>query len=174
MIFLLLLLISPVLLFLTHVVLSHATSDCRINISSLLVVLLSILVCLGLILAMGWQVHLRYLVHPREIFCGAGYAAIVTCCFSYAYVHLFMMGETARRLHILYELQNHGSMTHAQLMEIYGASTMLSARLQRLLESHQLALKDNRYILRKTFLYRVSTVLMGWGRMLGFRAEALE
>ena len=165
---------SPVLLFLLHATLSRLTLVCAPRVSSPFVALGSILLGFALTLAFVGHFFLQHLANRSEVFCGYFYSAIVFGCFSYAYLHLFLMGETARRLHILYELKTHERLTRKQLARVYGASAMLSARLQRLLTTQQLALQENRYVLQRRFLTMVSSALLGWGRLIGFSDKTLQ
>lgn len=172
--FLLLLFISPVLLFLIHATLSRVLLICRLRIPSLMGLLFSIILGFSAVLITGWQIHLQHFSNRTEIFCGMLYIWIVYGCFSCAYFHLFMMGETARRLHILYELKILGTLARSDLAAAYGANAMLSVRLDRLVAARQLVLKGDRYVLQKYFLYSVSRALMIWGSIIGFRSDVLE
>ena len=118
--------------------------------------------------------YLRFVRTPTVSAVGCLYAVLVYGCLSYAYLHVYLMGETARRLHILYELKVHGCMPVDQIAARYGAGDMLSARLDRLLAMHQLEKKGGRYVLRKQFLCFASRIIVLWARVLGFRSDMLR
>ena len=172
--FLLLLVLSPLLLFLLHGVFSHGVLAGGVRVSSPAVAIASIVAGFMATLALAWFLYLAYLDSTAQRLYGLFYATIVYGCFSYAYLHLFLMGETARRLHILYELKVHGPLTRTQITERYGAKDMLGARLERLVGMQQLRVEGQRYVLQKIFLVCASKILIGWGKILGFRAEALK
>ncbi|MEK8015731.1 MAG: hypothetical protein VSS75_002605 [Candidatus Parabeggiatoa sp.] len=60
------------------------------------------------------------------------YALIVYNCVLYAYFHLFNMSETARRIRILLQLRELGSLTKEQLRDLYSPQNMVETRLNRL------------------------------------------
>lgn len=172
--FLLLLLFSPVLLLALHAALSRLVLALKIRLSSPLVALLSIAAGFGATLALGWALYLRFVETSGGLACGVLYVLLVYGCLAYAYLHVYLMGETARRLHILYELKVHGSMTAAEIAARYGAGDMLSARLDRLLAMQQLEEKGGRYVLRKQFLCFASRMIVLWADVLGFRSEIVR
>ena len=129
---------------------------------------------LAFAIALGFMVIAIFVAPGLEGFYGLLYCTIVYGCFSYAYVHLFYMGETARRLHILYELKLHGAMTQEQLTQRYSAQMMLEVRLHRLVAMGQLKREGNRYVLQKRLLCWASGILMVWASLIGFRSEVLD
>jgi len=60
------------------------------------------------------------------------YALIVYHSVLYAYFHLFNMSETARRIRMLLQLREFGSLTKQQLCDLYSPQNMVEARLNRL------------------------------------------
>lgn len=60
------------------------------------------------------------------------YVLIVYHCVLYAYFHLFNMSETARRIRILLQLRELGSLTKQELRDIYSPQNMVETRLNRL------------------------------------------
>ncbi len=174
MMFILLLLLSPLLLFALHAVFSRAALASEAKISSPVVAMASIVAGFAATLGLAWFLCLGHLDDDAQRVFGLLYASIVYGCFSYAYLHLFLMGETARRLHILYELKVHGPFGRDEITARYGAKDMLGARMERLVGMGQLRREGNRYVLQKLFLVRASKLLMAWGKVIGFHTEALR
>ena len=84
------------------------------------------------------------------------------------------MSETARRLHILYELKRRGKLSRSQIEESYGVEHMLKVRLERLVNTHQLAIIRDHFVLQKKTLCRISKLLMQWGNLIGFHEDVLK
>ncbi len=162
------------MLLLLHIAISRLLILLRMETRPMKVAVASILS--GLIITLGflWLVYLRSLEVRSYGFYGLLYASMVYGCFSYAYLHLCLMGETARRLHILYELKMRGTLSKEKLALDYGANDIIVARLNRLIRSGQLRLKGNRYQLNKTFLCAVSRLLLIWAQLIGFRSDKLS
>ncbi len=156
--------LSPVFLYAIHLAMAWTARLLRLRIPSPAV-------ALGAIGA-GMLAAIFFGARGNGLF-GAVYAAIVCGCLSHAYLHLFLMGETARRLHILHELRQRGPLTRGQIETLYGAKDMLDARLGRLVAMQQFRREGDRYFLQKMTLCRISLALMLWGKILGFRSESL-
>ncbi len=122
---------------------------------------------------MTWKLYLRHLTTGTDILCGTIYCVVVYACLSYAYLHVFNMSETARRIRILYELRTRGRMTRNQIVESYHPEVMLAVRLERLLDTQQIIFKNNHYALKKYFLYHVSIILAAWGSLIGYHMDDL-
>ncbi len=165
---------SPFILFFLHVCISRLALLVNGKISSAYSVALAIAMGFIVILGFSWVAYFRFSEPRQERFLGLFYCAVVYGCFSYAYLHLFYMGETARRLHILYELKLHGCLTREQLTQHYGAQTMLEVRLDRLVAMGQLKREGDRYVVQKRFLCWASGILMAWSKLIGFHSEALK
>jgi hypothetical protein len=124
--------------------------------------------------ALGWLIHLRHLPDLGSTAVAAIYGAVVYACLAYAYFHLFNMSETARGIHILYELRQNGALTAEEIEEHYNAEHMLRVRLKRLEALGQIVSRARAYHLRQRALYWVARPLIAWGRILGFSMVTLE
>ena len=101
-------------------------------------------------------IFLCYPMTFAELFVTGLYAFIIYYALAYAYFHLFNMGETARRIKILYEIDRAGSLSKEAIPLNYGISEMLSVRLKRLIAMKQVGCKGNCYILTWRCLYLVA------------------
>jgi len=73
--------------------------------------------------------------------------AVIYCALAYCHFHFVNMGETARRIRILRELdENRGGLSREEILDRYNAVQIVSARLGRLERSGQIKLKDGRYV----------------------------
>src|SRR5207248_2028791 len=72
--------------------------------------------------------------------------AAIYLSFSYVYFHWNNMGETARRIRLVIELQQAAQgLTRAQIAVRYGHREIIDRRLARLLESRQIVERDETY-----------------------------
>lgn len=95
------------------------------------------------------------------------FAAVVYLCAAYSYFHLLNMSQTARRIRILREIYAAGSLSDQQISALYGASTVLELRLERLLAIGQLKLQDDRYVSAGRLLYAAARLARAWRVLLG-------
>ena len=98
---------------------------------------------------------------------------IIYCSLGYCYFHFINLGITARRIRILRELYTSpGGLTLSELLQRYNAGNMITARLERLLNSGQIVLRDNRYhIGRPVMLFMSRSIVAMKLLILGKRSE---
>lgn len=113
-----------------------------------------------------WAVYLGSLEGPG-LWGAALYAALSYLLLAYSYFHLFNMGETARRVHILVELGDRGAVEVEELASVYNAREMLSRRVERLVSLGQARLEDGRMVLASRRLYLAAMAVDSWARVLG-------
>lgn len=165
--YLIILLASPILVLILHILLLRLLKAP----SPQLIAVFAVLLGYPSMAAIVWWASLRHISMGLELLAACLYGVLVYGSLSYAYFHLFNMGETARRFRILYELKARGKMTSAEIDARYSPQSMLTVRLERLLASGQLEQREGRYFLRSRFLYRISQLLTGWGRLLRLPVE---
>lgn len=95
------------------------------------------------------------------------YAAAVYASLAYAYLHLFNLSETARRLKILFALEARGDASLDELEQRYGgAGAVLAVRLERM-EALGAAHKVNgRWFLRRKTLAWAARIVSLWRHLL--------
>jgi hypothetical protein len=96
------------------------------------------------------------------------YGALVYGCLAYSYFHVFNMSETARRIRILSELYLAGPLTGREISRLYRGEGLLEARLDRLVATRLLGLRDGRYVRVSRLLYAAAWLIRGWRTILAF------
>ena len=167
--YLILLSCSPVLAFISHMVLARVISGFKWGkLSPLIISVVAVLTGFAIIGAGAWQLSLRHMPAGSERFAAILYGLAVYSGLSFSYFQLFAMTETARRIRILSELELRGPLKRHEITGRYSANDILSVRLERLLTWRQLERADNRYILKGRFLYRIAKIMESWAWVLGF------
>jgi hypothetical protein len=88
---------------------------------------------------------------------------IVFLCICYGYFHFLNLGETARRVRLLWELESsEGGLSYNEILDRYGAREMIDLRIGRLTNDGQIAQKNGRLYARGSsvvFMARVMVLL---------------
>jgi hypothetical protein len=86
---------------------------------------------------------------------------VIYSLFGYCYFHFINLGETARRVRLLRELhESNGGLTLEEILKRYNAEAMVELRLQRLISSGQIILKDGRLHVGKPVLSFISKIII--------------
>ncbi len=81
---------------------------------------------------------------------------------SYCYFHFINLGETARRIRLLQEIDTFKTPpTVAQLVERYGSFEIYERRIDRLIQNHQIRLTDGRYVIGQPGMSLISHLMSG-------------
>lgn len=103
------------------------------------------------------------------------YCFIVYNLLSYAYLHVFNMSETARRIRILFEIiASERNFTIEDLVDKRKPSDLIGIRVERLMAMGQLSLQGDKYMLKGKFLYFVAKIVERWGDLLGFTPQKIK
>lgn len=97
------------------------------------------------------------------------FAFVVFNGVAYAYFHFFNMSETARRIRMLLQIRQAGAsgLRIKELEREYSPQDMIDARLDRLVEMHQLVLDaDGRYWVSGRVLLWAGRVMAVWRRVV--------
>ncbi|MBI2119380.1 MAG: hypothetical protein HYT97_07115 [Elusimicrobia bacterium] len=78
------------------------------------------------------------------------------------------MSETGRRIKIICTILINGALNKKSIIDIYGTTNPIEIRLERLLYTKILFLKNDYYMLNKKFLYWTSSFVENWRKILGF------
>lgn len=83
----------------------------------------------------------------------------------YTYFHFVNMGETARRIRIILELDDTSEgLTSAEILNLYNAKSIVDVRINRLIQNKQVVVKNGRYCIgNPTMLMMAKTIsFMKW------------
>jgi|GEM_PF-1079616 len=98
------------------------------------------------------------------------YVFLVYNALAYSYCHVFNMGDTARRIRILHELDRAGGcLERDELDKRYGIRNMLDARLERLVSMRQITEHGGRFVISSSLLYRAGLIVLRWGFFLNYK-----
>ncbi len=82
-------------------------------------------------------------------------------CLSYGYFHFINLGETARRIRILRELNNsNNGLTLEELLKRYNAKTIVDVRIIRLINNRQIVVKNKRYYIGNPAVFFMARFLV--------------
>ena len=121
----------------------------------------SVIVGLGVVVGMA----LTFLGRNEGLMSSAGVWATVSVWvltylgLTYCYVFgFFCLGETARRIRLLVELDRAGErgMTLEEVLTVYNGRMIVEARLQRLLSGGQIMRQGDRYLIRRRLMLLVA------------------
>ncbi len=92
---------------------------------------------------------------------------------SFGYFHFINLGETARRIRIIREIDAAGRpLAREEILERYSAQAIVNVRINRLLSAGQITLRDGRYYLASpTVLYMSRVIVLMKLLVLGKRSE---
>lgn len=114
---------------------------------------------------------LRYSVYisaevSHEMLWALLYCFIVYTAFAYTYFHLFNMGESARRIRILYEIYLKGALSVSDIETLYRSSEIIRIRLDRLVAMKKLRYAKGYYSLDGKMLYWAALLVKSWRKIL--------
>ncbi|PIQ99599.1 MAG: hypothetical protein COV66_10620 [Nitrospinae bacterium CG11_big_fil_rev_8_21_14_0_20_45_15] len=98
---------------------------------------------------------------------------VIYMALSYCYFHFINMGETARRIRILRELNDSDNgLTMDEILKRYNANDMIRMRMDRLLNNGQVYEKEGRYYIGNPLMLWISKGMVAMKRfMLGKGSE---
>ena len=122
---------------------------------------------LGLVLAAGWTSGSPLMQILADCIC---FSAL-----GYGFFHFLNMGETARRIRLLLELEAGGPLTEGELLARYSAGDIVKVRLGRLLRNGQIKERQGRYVLGgSTVLFMARALLLLKKILLGKTTVEIE
>ncbi|MBF0472985.1 MAG: hypothetical protein HQK93_04540, partial [Nitrospirae bacterium] len=86
---------------------------------------------------------------------------IIYTALSYCYFHFINLSVTARRIRIVRDLyKNEEGMTKSEILKVYNASVMVDNRVQRMINSGQIIIKDNMLYIGKPILLLIAKIIV--------------
>lgn len=123
------------------------------------------------LLLISLSLLLRERLEAWEMISAILYVLIIYNVLAYSYWHIFNMGETARRIRMLYELSLAGRMKHSELENRYGVKNIIDVRLERLIAMKQILKHQKRFFLRSPLFYWIGVVILKWGFFLKYNVS---
>ncbi|MBI3548164.1 MAG: hypothetical protein HY078_03825 [Elusimicrobia bacterium] len=169
--FLLLLSGSPLVAFALHAGLSRALRRFAPQSAYQGVAGLAVLLGYPALLLLAWGFVFSRVRFETPPIAALVYGAFVYSGLAFAYVQVYNMSETSRRIHILTRLSK-GPASAAEFSEKYSPERQLAIRLERLVSLGQIRLEDGRYALASKPLWLIARAMDGWARVLGYPSRA--
>lgn len=86
---------------------------------------------------------------------------IIYLCFSYCYFNFINMGETARRIRLLRELDEApAGLTMKEILKRYNAQEIINIRMNRLMHNGQIVLRGGRYYVGSPVMLLISKAIV--------------
>ena len=104
---------------------------------------------------------------PRELLAGVLFIAAYGFCVNFLNWFVFTVTETSMHAHLLVEIGHEGEITRAELDRKYNKTTIIAARIPRLLELGQLRLEGGRLYLAGSWVLESALALRVLRRLLG-------
>lgn len=88
-------------------------------------------------------------------------------CLGYGYFHFINLGETARRIRILQEINAAPEgLTLEEILARYNAGEILDKRFQRLLDNGQVRLENGNYVMRPSLMVLITRIFILTRKMI--------
>jgi hypothetical protein len=169
---LLILIFSPLGVFLLHIVIHRATRWLKLTWSGQATALISILLGNLPVLSLAWYFTLsQWVENPLSLVSGLVYILIVHNVLGILYFDAFNISETSLHMHILLEIAWAGKLSQKTLQERYSAENMIRTRLERMIALGQIQVKNERYYLIDRSVLRLSKLFTLWRTILGLPTE---
>jgi hypothetical protein len=172
---LVLLAVSPIVMFVAHAIAYRALSRAGARPSAHSSALIALAGAFVAVCAVAWRLGI---FDPSQgvttALCTVAYLAAVYGALGILYIDVVNIAETSLHMHLLLELAWSGGVPVADLLERYSADRMIAARLERLTSIGQVRITDGRcHIASRSSLYLASG-LDAWRVMLGLPTSPPE
>ena len=157
-------LVSPLLMFFIHAIFSRFSSKALPLRTAIVALAVNFVVCYCSL----WSFILR----PGAVLIeGWGATAVYFFIFYWGsacvYANFFNMSETARRIRILHEIKERGSVSQVELESFYKQEDVVDKRMQRLVEMEEVSFDGQSYAIEPGVLSRVASVVFAMRKLLG-------
>ena len=159
---------SQIFLLLLHIAVLRNTIKKKVIFSPLLIAVKCAIFGNIPLLLMTWLLTMRMYISVYEKINVILYALLVYNALAYSYCHIFNMGDTARRIRMLHEINLAGRLKYKDLEDKYGVKNMLEVRLERLTAMNQVSRHQGRYVLKSFVFYWIGVIVFKWGFFLKY------
>ncbi len=129
----------------------------------------------GMVIMLGIELSYAAQFMPAvpQILSNISLGMVTYAALGYCYFHFINLGETARRIRLLRELQKSSNgLTLDNILRAYNAKEIIENRLSRLLKSGQIIEKNNKYYIGKPVMLLMSkTIVFAKLFILGKKSE---
>lgn len=163
--------ISPLILFISHIILIRTLNFFGIKFNLQLTLFLVMLFWNIPLLSVTFYFTKGY---NLEIIISSGlYVIVVYNCFAYFYFHIFNMSDTARRIKLLISIVYHNGMkTEKDIGQDYSTNKMISNRIERLIGMKQIReIEEGKFIIGNNFLLFAANIVDLWKKILRLKTE---
>jgi len=166
MIMLILLVSSPILAFVVHMLVSRLSRRFSPQMGAIVSILIAQIL---MALLLYYFVFHGCPTKTAELVSAFLYCFIVYNALTYTYFHLFNMTETSRRIRTAYELEKAGHLHVSDIVPVYGTTDLIDGYLEKVVALNQLTCKNGRYVLSGRLFYYAALVLKALSYILGFQ-----
>lgn len=166
MIMLILLIISPILVFVVHMLVSRLSRRFSPQMDAIISILIAQIL---MALLLYYFVFNGRPTKTIELVSAFFYCFIVYNALTYTYFHFFNISETSRRIRTAYELEKAGHLHVSDIVPIYGTSDLIDIYIERVIALNQLTCKNGRYVLNGRLFYYAALMLKALSYILGFQ-----
>lgn len=171
---LLLLVASPVMVFVLHGVAHRVLDRSGRSPSAHGSALVAIAIGFALLLAAVWWLGPIRGASWVQVGCTLGYICAVYGALSILYLDVVNVAETSVHMHLLMEIAWSGRLNIEGLLERYSAARMIASRLDRLASIGQLRVAEERCHLANRSTLRFAAAIDAWRVVLGLPTEPDE
>ncbi len=165
---LLILILSPVGIFLLHITVHRLSLALKYKVSGHASALITIFIGNFPVLYLAWYFVLNYWTDtPLSVISGLLYTLIVYNVLGILYLDVLNVSETSLHMHILLEIVWNGKLSKVALKELYSPENMIEARIERLTSLGQIQFRDGRYYLGNRSILYLAKALHLWRAILG-------
>lgn len=127
------------------------------------------------VMACGIAWYLTAMPDVMELMGQSALNLLTYVALGYCYFHFINLGETARRIRILRELQeSENGLTLEGILERYNAFSIINVRLQRMISNKQIVLQEGRYYIGNPVMLYMAKILILLKWILLRRRSELE
>ena len=170
---LLLLLASPLLIFVLHAVFHRLLDRPGRRVSAHSSAFVAIVAGFAALLAAAWWLDLLPRATPLDLVGSLGYNAAVYGTLAILYIDVVNVAETSLHMHLLLELAWGGSLDVEHVREQYSEARMIQTRLHRLASMGQLRIEGDQCLIANRSTLRFAALIDAWRRVLGLPTEPL-
>jgi hypothetical protein len=165
---LLLLVLSPILMFAAHAIAFRAMDRMGARPSAHSSAFVALAAAFAALVLVAWRLGAFDTSQGlATALCGFAYVVVVYGALSILYIDVVNIAETSLHMHLLLELAWTGGVAMADLLERYSADRMIAARVERLTSLGQVRITGDRCYVGNRSTLHVASAIDAWRVVLG-------